>query len=268
MSQYIFPSITEQVTVSGTLHIATVAAGAMFFHDSIDFSAYANRGYKLEFKDAAGKKAWAFGGAVGGGEALSGSELVLNGTSWTGGPPPAGWVPTDCTLAAKPDAGPGGVGDTCCELTRTGGTFQLFSSISNLTLVIGTLYKASMAVASGTAGDTAYKIDGVSTFVNMPIKTGNSAAAWATVSSYVTGEGTAGRPRMWKNNAAAGTMLFDNISVQALTNVPATGLHLNSTPFGTDRTMAGSESGFNPNTVVLVRILGKAKQGRGRILGI
>jgi hypothetical protein len=71
--------IATQSPVSGTLHIATVDGGAMFFHDSIDFSSYAGNDtdstpYLFVFYDSTGKSAQAYAGAVGGGKAL-GAEI-------------------------------------------------------------------------------------------------------------------------------------------------------------------------------------------------
>lgn len=55
----------EGVITSGELHIATINGGAMFFHDSIDFSAYAGNDagltpYRFVFIDSAGKIATAY----------------------------------------------------------------------------------------------------------------------------------------------------------------------------------------------------------------
>ena len=235
MSQYIFPSITEQVNVSGTLHIATVAAGAMFFHDSIDFSAYANRGYKLEFKDAAGKKAWAFGGSVGGGETLGGDILSGTGSfdSDTGWTLQAGWEITGGKAVATA---------TSAWVVRNAfGIYRLYQVTADIVVTSGKVYLGQMidsALVDSSGSYTTY------------------TTAYA-VTCGLRGYG-----------ASEFTGTADNLVAKQVLTPPATGLLLNSTPFGTDRTMAGSESGFNPNTVVLVRILGKAKQGRGRILGI
>ena len=73
---------TETIT-SGTLHIATVNGGAMFFHDTINFSSYAgndsgNTLYIGVFYDSLGNSTRAFLGAVGGGEALGGE--IITGT--------------------------------------------------------------------------------------------------------------------------------------------------------------------------------------------
>ena len=46
------------------------------------------------------------------------------------------------------------------------------------------------------------------------------------------------------------------MSIKPYTDILATGLHLMSTKNGTTRNMASVESGFNPNTVVSVRIYG------------
>ena len=243
MNQYIFPSITEQVTVSGTLHIATVAAGAMFFHDSVDFSAYANRGYRLEFEDNAGKKAWAFGGAVGGGEGLDG-ELV---DGWTNGYYPFETftaVGSNITQAINNAGGSGGA-----YKLVTAGAGKIYKRASTVTVVSGATPSFRWASNTSMGGS------------QQEFGSASAATAYRTMPGAYT-------HFFVLISDAVGEFSMTGFSLKALTDIPATGLLLNSTPFGSDRTMAGSESGFNPNTVVSVRILGKAKQGRGRILGI
>jgi hypothetical protein len=71
--------IATQAPVSGTLHIATVDGGAMFFADGLDFSSYAGNDtdttkYLFVFYDSTGKSAQAYAGAVGGGKTL-GAEI-------------------------------------------------------------------------------------------------------------------------------------------------------------------------------------------------
>lgn len=71
--------ILEQEISLGDAHIATRDGEAMFFHDSIDFSAYAGTDagftpYYIQFEDNAGLVAAAYAGAAGGGETL-GAEV-------------------------------------------------------------------------------------------------------------------------------------------------------------------------------------------------
>jgi len=237
MSQYIFPSITEQVTVSGTLHIATVAAGAMFFHDSIDFSAYANRGYKLEFKDAAGKKAWAFGGAAGSGETLGDEELQ----TWT-------------NVTSREFDTLNTAGTNITSAIEDGSVASAASNAFVHTLTNGAIYKKELSLTLNSGATPAHNL------YYSPISSQQlTFGAIISGSSYFTAPtGLCKYLTLYMASATVTNFTLD-ASLKPLTNVPVTGLLLNSTPFGTDRTMAGSESGFNPNTVVLVRILGSVK---------
>jgi len=86
-------------------------------------------------------------GAVG---TTNGADKILNGgfllnvDNWTG---------VDCSLASVA----GGASGNCCEMTRTGGTFQYFYQIV-AGLTVGKTYRVTAKAKSGTAGDIGIEI--------------------------------------------------------------------------------------------------------------
>jgi hypothetical protein len=145
-------------------------------------------------------------------------NLVANGHFEEG---TSGWNPTRCTLASIP----GGVSSNCLEVTRTAGIDQVaWQSIVPTLIEEETLYYEGW-VKSGTAGDTAFEIGiwnatGVGGWQAAP-QAGTSSGTWTKVSGIATlGPGDLDKDlqfRFVKNNASAGTMLFDEafIIVQA-----------------------------------------------------
>lgn len=246
MAQMAKPVLIQAAT-SGTLYIATKDGEAMFFHDSIDFSAYAGTDagstpYRFIFTDAAGKKASAYGGDVGGGEALG--EEMLGNTTFED---TTKIVTVSCTVASVA----GGEAGNCIELTRTDGTYQYFG-IKNpsdmfIQFLAGRLYKASFSLKSGTSGNenAQANIAGENSLCSV-----TSTGSWVSHAGYGTkGAAASGFFYLRKASATAGTMLFDTASLKSLTDIPATGLHLMSAKGGTTRNMLVTESGFNPNTI-------------------
>lgn len=211
--------MTDQVVVSGTLHIATKDGEAMFFHDTIDFSQYAGTDsghtrYLLTFTDAAGVKAYAYTGDRGGGEAL-GSELLspLDFTS--------GWSTVGATV------------NNANTFTNTAGDGYVTKDIL---ATIGSLYKVSFS-SSGTS--TQRRIIGSSSIPQY--------------STGATSYKTAQNQRVTFTAAGiGGTATFTDVIFSGLTDIPTTGLHLLSAANGSTRNMQSVEASFNPNTVVLV----------------
>jgi hypothetical protein len=224
----------EGVITSGDLHIATRDGEAMFFHDSIDFSAYAGTDggstpYRFVFTDSAGKVATAYGGAAGGGEAL-GAETVVNGgfdadTNWS---KDTGW-----TISA---------GVASCDGSQGSVAAAIYQPLSVLS---GQLCKAAYDLTR-SAG-YAYCRIGASAM-------GSSYSSNGSHIDYITYDGAGGNHNIFGNSDFVGTV--DNFSIKLLTDIPATGLHLMSTKNGTTRNMASVESGFNPNKIVGVKIYG------------
>lgn len=236
----------EGVITSGDLHIATKDGEAMFFHDSIDFSAYAGNDagltpYRFVFIDSAGKIATAYGGAAGGGEAL-GSESVTNGdfSLWTGDNPD-GWDVffEDASNYITQDVGG-------ARIVSNGTTYLLMQQ--TVSQVEKSLYKALWS-ASVTAG-------GYTVGLAVSGRGWDSAGRYITEDAihYYTHIGFASSLRF----ARVGTcdVIISDVSFKKLTDVPATGLHLMSTKNGTTRNMASVEAGFDPNAIVGVKIYG------------
>jgi len=236
--------LVEWTCTAGDLKLATKDGEAMMFDiNDEDFSGLAAEGdgtsnYLLEFVDDADKTARAYAYTVGGGEAL-GNELVTNGDLATGDT--TGWTAySDAILSIVSQQ---------LQTQLTGGdTFgsagqQL--AISQGQLCFFTRDNISKSSSFGSRVDaTASGFEPVSsTYTSIGTKseyfTVNSLSAY--VQLYTSGE---------NSNA-----IFDNISVKALTDIPATGLHLVSTQDGTTRNMASVETGFNPNAIVKVRFL-------------
>jgi hypothetical protein len=226
--------VLQQATVSGTLHIATVDGGAMFFHDSIDFSSYAGNDtdstlYLGVFYDNAGLSAKAFfGGAVGGGEAL-GAELI---TGWTNSPS----LPYD-TLTVNVN---GHDIDSIINTTTYG------IGYTNQNASAGQLHKivADITLNSGTAPRLRAGSSGsVSTYIKDGLTDGTY---------YYTFVNTENQIHLSNQGTATNFSLL--ISQKQITDVPATGLHLLSSKNGSTRNMFSVESGFNPNSVTRINI--------------
>lgn len=239
--------IYSATVTSGQTHIATVDAGAMLFHDSIDLSAYAGDDagstlYLMGLYNADGKAAFGYIGAVGGGltlgdEGLANPSFDANTT---------GWTLTDCTVASVA----GGQSNNCLEITRTGGYSQSATSAGVNGGGLGSLAKYSAYVKSGTSGNELFTI-----LLGGDYITGNnSSGSWVQYSKYRTYTAANHGLVLRKDSSTAGTMLFDEASVKQVTDVAATGLHLHSTRNGTDRKMTSVTSGFNPNAITAIKI--------------
>ncbi len=226
--------ISQTTITAGQLHIATRDGEVMFFHDSIDFSPYAGTDagstpYRLVFVDFAGKQAVAYGGAVGGGEAL-GAELIPTIDFTDSGL----WTLTNCSAV---DA------DTVIHDVDSISVFIIPSY--NMFMVIGKLYKgqSSFSLSLGASNGLA----------------GNGDAPIYCSSSGDVKYGTALNKYLryyWRVLTSLDNATFDlsSITLKEVTDVPATGLHLMSAKNGTTRNMTLVETGFKPNTVVKVRI--------------
>lgn len=227
--------MTTISVTSGTLHLATVDGGSMFFHNSIDFSAYAGTDggvtpYKITFTDNAGKKASAWAAAVGGGETLAARSNVSNCINNS----------MDTFDGASP---------TGFHAISLGGGVKRCSTADEITVAIGELWKisATIAITSGAFAGIQFRVSvGGGYLGSSLIPTFNS-----TGFRYTTGVINSTGLVEFICTAACEFTISD-ISANKLTDVPATGLHLVSAFGGTIRNMDTVESGFNPNTVVSV----------------
>ena len=225
--------IYEGVISSGDLHIATRDGEAMFFHDSIDFSAYAGTDggstpYRFVFTDDADKTAIAYGGAAGGGEAL-GSDLY------------AGWDFTS------------GWGVSSGVLILDADTFKI--------TIAGTQYIRRDVTTAGSL----YQIDFDGVTTDYPLS-GDDLCFTVTQSVYtvfyagVSGQVFTALSSINLIRLISGSVddeaTVTSLMLKKYTDVPATGLHLMSTKNGTTRNMASVETGFDPNAIVGVKIYG------------
>lgn len=228
--------ILNQDTVSGTLHIATVDGGAMFFHDSVDFSAYAGDDagvtpYEVVFQDASGKCAVAYAGAQGGGESLDTEICTDPGFDNTGlWSKDSGW-----SVA-------GGVA-TAVNPANEDDVYQFLPSLS------GWLLKAQGTCTIYGSGSWALRIQAAYGTNIGDYTSASTQTLYGTHSRYVDGSRSAG---ISSNGGLNGT--FDNFSLKRVLDTPTTGLHLVSSLGGTTRNMKSVDSGFDPNTITKVRI--------------
>lgn len=143
--------------------------------------------------------------------AITGSNLVSNGSDFTGGPPPTGWAATNCTLAAIG----GGQAGNCLEITRTAGAKQTASQV--ITCIPGNRYRLHFYVHDGTNPTEGFDVDisGGSSLVNCAA---NSSATWDNWAYYYfIADQTAITISLNRNVNGAGTMLFDTIEVYEMT---------------------------------------------------
>jgi len=234
--------IYEGVITSGDLHIATKDGEAMFFHDSIDFSSYAGTDagdtpYRFVFTDNTGKIAEAWGGAVGGGEAL-GAECII---SWNNTPD----YPYE-TLIVN---GNGHDIDSAINSSEIGlaysNTFgnigELFKIVTNVTLNSGTLPRLQTKRDTGSANQVLHD------------QLRSDTIYWTWSISIVTGRIDNGLVFINDGTLVDFSLL---ITTKKLTDIPATGLHLMFTKNSTTRNMTKVDTGFNPNTIIKVQIYG------------
>lgn len=130
----------------------------------------------------------------------------------------SGWTGERCTLASIP----GGVSSNCLQLTRTAGVDQWAYQAITPQLVEEGEAKISVWVKSGTAGETPFEVGIWNATANawiggdIPIS-GNSTASWVQHDGSMTV--AAGdlndnlQVRLIKDDATAGTILFDEVMV-------------------------------------------------------
>jgi hypothetical protein len=107
----------------------------------------------------------------------------------------------------------GGKTGNCLEITLTAGSLSTAYQVASLT--VGKIYTFSAYVKSGSAGDTAFKLQVHSTDIASIL--GTSSGSW--VLSSITFEATATDQIIYliKNNATVGTMLFDSATLYEVT---------------------------------------------------
>jgi len=128
-----------------------------------------------------------------------------------------GWTPTagTCTL----DSVAGGETGNCLELTYVTGASQNATGPA-LNLTIGKCYKLIVKIKSGTAGNKGFSIAITKAGVgNLGLLTGTSSGSWVAYSTYMnmTSDYTTGKIYLQKTGGDAGTMLFDDITLNEVT---------------------------------------------------
>jgi hypothetical protein len=198
--------------------------------------------YYLVLEDSTGKTAGAYVGAVGGGETLSGSELI---DTWQNDISNVGYRFETLTLTgANIDSA---INTTSLGLIQkyigTGHGGKLYKFVHNETLNSGSGASSSfwmMHVCDWLCSwpNTVVTLSsGISTGDKTNYKTLNSS------SSYIA-----------LFNDTVINFSVSGVSLQRVTDIAATGVHLFSTAGGTTQNMARVESGFNPNGVTKYRI--------------
>jgi hypothetical protein len=174
-------------------------------------------------------------GGPGNGEALSGINLVTNGTfasdtDWT---KEASWTISG-SVATYDDVNNG-------QYIK-----QAFAQID------GTIYKTFFDLSSaGTAALWFLNSNGWTAF-----KDYRSGITTGAYSFYFTrfNDGQPDGLAVYGYLTSTAPFSIDNIIMQAVTDVATTGVHLHSTPSATDRKMARVDSGFNPNLVTTYKL--------------
>ena len=125
----------------------------------------------------------------------------------------SGWTAMNGTIASVA----GGQSGNCLQITMVSGTLQ-YADSSPITTVAGKLYRLTVYVQSGTGG-TAYIIQAYNSGKTVLLNsvTGNTTGTWTALSFVFRATDAASYVRLIKFNSAAGTMLFDEISVNEVT---------------------------------------------------
>ncbi len=241
--------VIETVTAS-ELHIATKDGEAMFFHDTLDFSAYANDFY-FEFIDSDDKVATAYAGSAGGGadgdpsSPKLGGELIDNG-NMEDGDPPTGWTSVNDTISSAADERTGGEGTKSLEFERKVSADRARYS---KTFSEGRLYKYSVWLKNlGPANRVQLELEQLGVMVEeVERQTDNT---WGLFESTINMWFPADTIRLFLSGT--GIARVDDLSFQLYEDVPTTGLRLRN--LSNVRNMQSVESGFNPNTVTKIRI--------------
>ena len=127
-------------------------------------------------------------------------QLFTNGSFETD--PNTEWSTTYCTIASVSD----GQSGNCLAITRTSGDYQ--TAYQTATTEVGKKYEISVWVKSGTSGDGNFAIV-VNSSGSLLLYNGATTSAWVKHTGYFIADATTVTIHLEKNNAAEGTMLFD-----------------------------------------------------------
>jgi len=243
-------TILDDETGATAFYFVTIDGSAAVRVAGVDLTAYL--GKFVVFTDSTGKKLWGYIKAADIAEAL-GTKYhpeacctdLNNDQDVT-----IGWNQVNSTI----DSIAGGDTGNCLEITSVGVIPRALSNTVNIPE--GTLLKLTGKVKSGTAGNKAYSIyrsrAGVGNLgAALP---GTSNIAWVQRDGYstVTAGYTANLSILLQNtDDGAGTMLFDDVSLQQVTRLGIDAITIVSTPGGATRNWTGMDAGFDPNDAAM-----------------
>lgn len=242
-----------------TVHGLSLADGSAFLKvTGLDLSQYANKNYKITLTDSAGKKVTGYIGAVDAVETLSGTELLNNpgfetltsGTDDDGTSDNfANWLETnDDANGEKVEAtATAHGGSRAVKLTKGTATTAGIRLTGSATA--GKLYKLTFWTrgSSGVAGR--FRIYDTTTTIVAATSTGVTSDVYTQVTRYVTASAGAIYVgiHFYAGATTGNVAYFDDVSIQEVTHVGATGVHIISTAGGITRNWTSIESGFNYN---------------------
>lgn len=239
-------------------HGLSLADSVAFFNASgVDLSGFAgtegsNTPYVLFLKDSSTKLAWGYVGAADAAEAL-GAELLSNigfETAGAGGADIwADWLEAagDGALANEVVIVHGGA-DSCKTTAGPSANARIYQGV---TVVPGKLYKITFYTYGDGTYDGRYQVRDNSNHVDIiaTTATGQTAAAWAAVTVYVTAPSGCTSIILYLRcpSTDTGIAYFDDTTFKNVTDVGATGLHIVNQRNGSVRNWASIESGFDYN---------------------
>ena len=219
-----------------------------FFWSSLNLSAFSgydsgNTPHYISVVDGAGKIATGFIGAVGAGETLSGAELVVNGTmeldsDWDTYSGPGTNERSD--VQKHGEAYSRHVSGTNYMGIQTSATIAF--ALNKLYKVVGYLYVVTNAARLVRQDSTSFPYTGAYK---------EAMASWQESAGYVTCplSGNSKIIAHGSQSVSSNEFYVDDVSIQQVTDPPATAVHIVSAQHGSTRAWENIESGFNPNTI-------------------
>jgi len=250
-SSFVYGGIVASGSVTQANAKKSLVDGASFIDIAVDLSAYAHADsgdHKHIFKlvDSAGKIAWGYIGASGGGETL-GSNKATNGNMETGDPP-TGWDATNATPDGVADERDGGTGAQSIDVVSS----AAYGRVSRVlyTITVGKLYKVSLWHKNLSGGHGCYRL-GLPYPATMLSVENLSDAAWTQKTGYLVATSAAlGEVFLYSSftdYTVGDNSRFDDVSTKEVTDCSTNGLHILSTRGGSVQNWAGIETGFNYN---------------------
>jgi len=175
-----------------------------------------------------------------------GSELMVNGNMESGDPPSSWTALNGATLASVADERTGGAGSAALDSLYGVSSDTLRQTVSGQT--IGTLYYTSWWMKNIDATQaTGYWNTGGTQLSQSQVDT-----IWAEFSGYFNAE-TVDLDFYGRSTPGAHTR-FDDVSLRKVTDCPATGVHITTTPGGTTENWTTVETGFAHKDIVSIKI--------------